>query len=302
MKSISNVIEKSNRTTLKQSFINALEDKNFKDYISKLNIEEDILMKYTSTLKEVALEQHNCKTCKGIFMCKNKIKGYKLSLERENNTLSFPYVMCSKKKREEDEAKYLENIKYYNISKELQDASFKNLYKDDASRVPILKYMMEFIKKYESGEKVKGLFLTGSFGSGKTYLISALFNDMAKKGVKCAIVYYPELIRDLKASFSSNNYSEKFDYIKKSKMLLLDDIGAENVTNFNRDEVLGPILQYRMEQNLPTFFTSNLTLEELEANLSMTSSGVDNIKARRIIERIKQLSDVIELVSKNRRV
>lgn len=302
MKSISSVIEKSNRTTLKQSFINALKNKNFKDYISKLDIEEDILIKYTSSLEEVSQEEHNCSSCKGIFMCKNKIKGYKLSLERENNTLSFPYVMCEKKKKEEEDYKYLQNIKYYNISKELQEASFKNLYKDDVTRVPILKNMMEFIKKYENGEKVKGIFLTGSFGSGKTYLISALFNDMAKRNVKCAIVYYPELIRDLKASFNSKNYSEKFDYIKKSKMLLLDDIGAENVTNFNRDEVLGPILQYRMEQNLPTFFTSNLTLEELETNLSITSSGVDSIKARRIVERIRQLSDTMELVSKNRRV
>ena len=56
-----------------------------------------------------------------------------------------------------------------------------------------------------------------------------------------------------------------------------------------------------MEENLPTFFTSNLTLEELEANLAITSSGVDKVKARRIIERIKQLTVDIQLVSKNRR-
>ena len=56
-----------------------------------------------------------------------------------------------------------------------------------------------------------------------------------------------------------------------------------------------------MEENLPTFFTSNLTLSELENNLSITSSGVDNVKARRIVERIRQLSVQMELVSKNRR-
>ena len=75
----------------------------------------------------------------------------------------------------------------------------------------------------------------------------------------------------------------------------------DNEFYFNRDEILGPILQYRMEENLPTFFTSNLTLEELENNLSVTSSGVDKVKARRIIERIKQLTVDIQLVSKNRR-
>ena len=56
-----------------------------------------------------------------------------------------------------------------------------------------------------------------------------------------------------------------------------------------------------MENHLPTFFTSNLTIEELEKSLSITSSGVDKIKAKRIIERIKQLTTQEELISKNRR-
>jgi len=81
--------------------------------------------------------------------------------------------------------------------------------------------------------------------------------------------------------------------------LLIDDIGAENVTPWSRDEILGPILQYRMEEGLPTFFTSNLTLEELEVNLSSTKSGNDLLKARRIIERIKQLTIDYPLIGEN---
>ena len=83
--------------------------------------------------------------------------------------------------------------------------------------------------------------------------------------------------------------------------MLLDDIGAENCSAWARDEVLGPILQYRMESHLPTFFTSNLTIEELETSLAATATGVDKVKARRIIERIKQLTTDLELISKNRR-
>ena len=67
------------------------------------------------------------------------------------------------------------------------------------------------------------------------------------------------------------------------------------------DEVLGPILQYRMEEDLPTFFTSNLTIDELESSLALTSNGVEKIKAKRITERIKQLTTSLELISKNRR-
>ena len=56
-----------------------------------------------------------------------------------------------------------------------------------------------------------------------------------------------------------------------------------------------------MEEELPTFFTSNLTLDELESTLSNTNNGIEKIKAKRIIERIKQLTVPLELISKNRR-
>ena len=122
---------------------------------------------------------------------------------------------------------------------------------------------------------------------------------MAKKGVRSILVYYPDFLLNLKTSFS-NDFSEKIDQTKKVPLLLLDDIGAENTSPWSRDEILGPILQYRMENNLPTFFTSNLTLNELEKALATTSSGVDKVKAKRIIERIKQLTVNLELVSKRR--
>lgn len=300
MQNINTLVKNKKSLDLKHSFMDACSNKDFCEFIKTLPIEEEILIKYTSKLEDAAKEYSNCKNCKGFSSCKNQIKGYCYTPLKEDNTINFSYVMCKKLSELEKEKEYLKNINYYEVNEELKKASFKDLYKDDVNRVPILKYITEFIKKYQNNEKVKGLYLNGSFGSGKTYLISALFNDMAKKGYKCAIVYYPEFLRDLKASFNKD-YEEKFNYIKKADLLLLDDIGAENVTSFNRDEVLGPILQYRMEEDLPTFFTSNLTLEELETNLSLTSSGVDRVKARRIVERIKQLTVEIKLISKNRR-
>lgn len=300
MKDVTKFIDKSDYNTLKRSYMDACSNKDFYNYVSSLPIEEDTLIKYTSTLEESFQEFENCKNCKDLSCCKNRIKGYKFVPEKTNNNITFSYTACERKMNEDEKNKYLENIKYYDISTDLSKASFKDVYKDDKKRVPILKYMTEFIKDYTKGSKTKGLYLNGSFGSGKTYLVAALFNDLAKRGIKCAIVYYPEFLRDLKASFKTD-YDDKFNYIKKVPILLLDDIGAENVSNYNRDEVLGPILQYRMEEELPTFFTSNLTIEELEKNLSITTTGADKIKARRIVERIKQLTISLELVSKNRR-
>lgn len=300
MQKVNKIIDKLDTTALTHSFQDACSNQKFKDYVYNLNIHENVLMKYTSNLMDAFTECQNCANCKSLNTCKNKVPGYVYTPEKNKNMITFSYFVCEKKQEELRLNAYKDNLELFDMPKDISKASFKEMYKDDKSRLPIIKYFKEFIDNYSNEEKPKGLYLTGSFGSGKTYLVAALFNEMAKKGIKSALIYYPEFLRSLKASFNGN-YIEQFNYIKKIPLLLLDDIGAENCSNWARDEVLGPILQYRMESHLPTFFTSNLTLDELENSLAITSSGVDKVKARRIIERIKQLTTTLELISKNRR-
>ena len=52
---------------------------------------------------------------------------------------------------------------------------------------------------------------------------------------------------------------------------------------------------------MPKFFTSNLSLEELENHLASKNDGEEKLKARRIMERIKQLSENLELIGENKR-
>ncbi len=300
MKNVETVIGKADEIKLTQSFMDACSNEKFKNYVYNLNIKEETLKKYTSSLEDAYKEQENCQKCTSLNTCKNKICGYAYTPEKNGELITFSYIACRKMQDKISQNIYKENLELFDMPKDILDASLINIYKDDKSRLPIIKYFKEFIDNYNSNEKPKGLYLTGSFGSGKTYMISALFNEFAKKGIKSALIYYPEFLRSLKSSFQTN-YNDKFNYIKKVPLLLLDDIGAENCSNWSRDEVLGPILQYRMESHLPTFFTSNLSLEELETSLAMTNSNADKVKARRIIERIKQLTVTLELVSKNRR-
>ena len=131
-------------------------------------------------------------------------------------------------------------------------------------------------------------------------MIAALFNELAKSGVKSIIVYYPELLRSLKESFN-DDFDERMQALRNADLLLIDDIGAESVTPWCRDEILGTILQYRMDSKLPTFFTSNLSIEELEVHLSESKDKIDKIKAKRIIERIKFITDDLTLISENKR-
>lgn len=277
-------------------------NKTLKKLIDTLELPDEYLMKYTSSLEETANELDNCKKCKNLLECKNTVQGHVIYPELLSNNLVFDYVPCKYQKQYEEDNKYKNNIYLFEVPKEIKEASMKEIDSSNKARFEIIKWLINFLETYQPKTGMKGLYLNGAFGCGKTYLISACLNELAKKDHKIAIIYYPEFLRSLKESFGdTETYSEKFRLMKNVEILLIDDIGAETMTEWSRDEVLGTILQYRMQEGLTTFFTSNLTIKDLEEHFSISTKGVEKVKAKRIIERIKQLTIEMTLVSENRR-
>lgn len=306
MKDIATVIKENyylNNDKLEKDYNHALEtNKTFKKLVNSLRLPDQYLMKYTTKLEETSKELNNCKKCKNLNECKNSYHGYVYYPDILNDNLVFDYIPCKYKKQDDYQNQYKKNIYLFEVPKEIKEASMKNIDLDDPERYDIIKWLKNFIDNYQTGRPTKGLYLTGNFGCGKTYLISACLNELAKKNHKIAIIYYPEFLRSLKESFGDNEeYNNKFNFIKKIELLLIDDIGAETMTEWSRDEVLGTILQYRMQEGLTTFFTSNLTIKDLEEHFSVSHGGVEKVKAKRIIERIKQLTTEMLMVSVNKR-
>lgn len=288
--------KKAIEADLRKEFILSQTDEMFKKLCNRLKLSDEILMRYTSKLENCVSELKRCSKCKGLSHCQNEIEGhiYYPNVIKEN--LEFVYKPCKYFK----ENKITNNTNFFETPKVLMNATLSDLIVEK-QRNSILKYIKDFLKKKMNNESVKGLYLSGSFGSGKSYILSALLNELSNKGFKTVNVYYPSLLKRLKSSFNEFNYDEVLDDIMRSDILLLDDIGAENNTPWSRDEVLGTILQYRMDNELTTFFTSNYTIDELEKFLSETSKGNDEIKARRIIERIRFLTIEDKLISENKR-
>ena len=288
---LSEKIEKELEKELQKS----LKDEEFCNLVKRNKLPKEVVIKNNTKLMDTCDELKNCKTCKGLFMCKNKVSGHVLYPSFSDETLKFIYMPCKYQKeliKKESEKKEKLN--------EIKNARMKDIDIEDKNRYKVIKWLKKYFDDYEKVNTLKGLYLHGSFGSGKTYLISALFNELEiSKDAITEVVYLPETLRNMKEDFSL--VEDKVNYLKNVDILLIDDIGAENVTAWGRDEILGTILQYRMNNKLSTFFTSNLTLEELEVHLSLSKNSEDKVKARRIIERIKELTEDLELVSINRR-
>lgn len=296
MESTKNIKLKNDlKSELKKEYQNNLQDKTFKDLVEKLHISEEVGSLNNSLLLDSVSELKNCQDCKGCAFCQNKVVGHYLYPVINGNIMDLTYVPCAYFK---EDAKL--KSKRLTASNELSHARFKDIDVTDKNRVELIKWLREFYDKYDGITDIKGLYLHGSFGSGKTYLIYALLNELKiNKKINYAALYFPEVLRTLKDDWST--YTEKIDYYSTVDILLLDDIGAEQVSEWGRDEVLGTILQNRMNNHLTTFFTSNLSLEELEYHLALAKNNMDKVKARRIIERIKQLTIDKELISNNKR-
>ncbi len=281
--------------SLDVSFNEAKQNQMFCKLCKKLKISEEVLKKNTTKLLDTVEELERCKNCHGLYECKNKVIGHVCYPQVENDKLTFAYSACKFQKNHKE---VLENK--LTSAKELEQARFKDIDASDLNRAEVIKWILKFYDQYDVSKAMKGLYLHGNFGCGKTYLIAALFNELRlNKKVSAEIVYFPEALRTLKDDW--NLFNAKLNYYQTVDLLLIDDIGAEKVSEWGRDEVLGTILQSRMNNNMPTFFTSNLTIDELERHLASSKNNEDIVKARRIIERIKQLTIDVEMLSINRR-
>ena len=296
-------VDKADEKLLEKNFIKALKNPDFLDVVNSLDIDDKIKYRYTSSLLDVANNLSICSKCKGLSNCPYEIKGLVKYAYVDDSIIKFAYKKCSYKEKNDTVNEYQQNVFADKIPTEIKEASFKNIYKDDSNRLPAIKEIKKFYDEYTKGENPKGIYFNGNFGCGKTYLIAALFNELAKKGYKSVIAYFPEFLRSLKANFDDSDvYNYHFDRVKYAPLLLLDDIGAEKLTEWARDEVLQTILQYRMDEKLPTFFTSNLTLEELENHLANVNGSDNNkVNSERIIQRIKFLTKNVTMISVNRR-
>jgi primosomal protein DnaI len=264
-------------------------------------LNQEMIDKSITKLFEYMNQSKECNQCQSLEQCINMMKGYHPKLVITRNIIDVEYERCPRKIMDDEKRKNERLIKSLHVPKDILSASFENL-EQDPFRFEAVKKAALFVKNYEQDHNQKGLYLYGKFGVGKSYLLGAIANELAKKQISSMIVYVPELFREMKNSIGDSTLNDKIEALKNEPILMLDDIGAEAVSSWTRDEILGPILQFRMLENLPTFFTSNFNLQELEHHLAHSQRGEEEkLKARRIMERIRYLCEPVEVDGPNRR-
>ncbi len=226
-------------------------------------------------------------------------KGYKPILVKNEGYADVAYEETPELIEQEKLKNIKDRINLINLPSSLKDASFGQI-DLKKNRDEIFERLANFVADYPNYQKA--VYLYGDFGIGKSYLMAALAHELSvERGASTTLVHYPSFVLDVKNAISSGLVKDKIDQVKTAQVLILDDIGAEQSSPWMRDEILQVILQHRMQENLPTFFTSNFSFADLERHFANSKNGDETWQAKRVMERIKFLAQEVHLEGENRR-
>jgi DNA replication protein DnaC len=114
------------------------------------------------------------------------------------------------------------------------------------------------------------LVLTGTYGCGKTHLAAAIAHHRAEMGYQVPeLQAVPDLMDHLRSTFgpkSKKSLDRLFEKVKKSGLLILDDLGTQNMTPWTREK-LTQLFNYRYNNELPTVITTPELKGEIDPRL-----------------------------------
>ncbi|CAM2829891.1 primosomal protein DnaI [Dellaglioa algida] len=286
---------------------------NYRDLMKKVYEDPDVIAfldKNKAELTESNVQRADAKLYEFLSE-KNKIilgkgmiaPGYKPQLVLNNHMIDVSYVPTDALIETQKSKALAKRVKSMSMSKDIKNATMNDF--DMDGRGDALSQSLKFITEFVANPNAyhQAMYFYGSFGVGKTYLLGAMANELANRGYQTTLMHFPSFAVEIKNAISDNRVYDMLNAVKKSEILMIDDIGADAMSSWVRDDILGVILQYRMQEELPTFFSSNFSMKQLEdEHLRISQKGEDEpLKAKRIMERVHFLAKEVKIVGKNRR-
>ena len=163
----------------------------------------------------------------------------------------------------------------------------------------IKKTIMDYADSF-SLSTTKGFYIASKHsGSGKTFLASCLARRLIEKNYTDMMFRNTQLFFDsLWSSYGKDSFVDPEDIMNEvcnCSLLIFDDFGAERVTEKTCQRIYR-IVNHRYEMRKPIVITTNLFGSDL---VEKFMDGCDDIMASRIVSRLQEMCELIQMPEKD---
>lgn len=271
-------------------------DRVYKDEEMRIFVEENKLPRsfvydHLSNFIRVLDSRKNCKNCPGLKYCKTNGNCLDMELDLRNNRTNLYLSECKllRKRRLISNKFILCHANEEAFDYELKECS--NYFKED--RKLVLKEMATIIKENSN----QGIYIYGDEGIGKSFLLSVFSKYIVtrRKGHFLFVdlkSFIPSMVQQ-SIYKDKEGFNEDLELLKSIDYLFLDNFGEEEKNDFSKESIICEVLNYRKENNLPTYFASQHSLNDLYKAYRTPKSG--NFKTKDIISYIESTCKVVEI-------
>ena len=151
------------------------------------------------------------------------------------------------------------------IKKQTFDNFSFDYYKDDEQALKLMRANYDIMRTYADNfcAKAENLLLIGGTGLGKTHLSSAMAKIIIERGYDVLYESAPNIFADFEQErFVREGEMRKSDRYFTSELLIIDDLGTENTTQYALS-CLYNLINTRINKGLSTVISTNLMPEGL---------------------------------------
>lgn len=200
------------------------------------------------------------------------------------------------RKREEERKKRVERqLANSGMKARFLTRTFANFQKDTAGRKQAWNTAKEYADNFQAHKaNGDGLYIEGTFGTGKTHIAAAIAIQLMEQGHQVIFQTADDLLRGIKVTFDETGSKEQeaIDRLKNCELLVIDDIGKEQATDWSTAQLYA-IINDRYESQKPLIITTNFNETDLIAVESPKGVGAHRIMA--ILSRLHETCSLMTM-------